>query len=112
MLEHGVSGLVAERVVDLLEAVEIEQHQREAGAVALRREERLLEAILEEPAVRETGERVVQRELLDLLHLAAQSRRDATEQREERHVERQQHELQHADHRQQALAAGLRRSAA
>ena len=98
---------MAERVVDLLEAVEVEQHQREAGGVALRGQERLLEAIVEEPTVREPGERVVEGELLDLLHLAAEARRNATEQREQGEVQRQEHELQHADDGQQALTAGL-----
>src|SRR5439155_3598531 len=51
MLEHRIPRLMTERVVDLLEAIEVEQHQRESRAAALRREERLLEPIVEEPAV-------------------------------------------------------------
>jgi hypothetical protein len=36
LLEHSIAGMVAQRVVDVLEAVEVEQHQCEAGAIALR----------------------------------------------------------------------------
>src|SRR5262249_13995015 len=108
MLEHRIARLVTERVVDLLEAVEVEQHQRETGPAALRVQERLLQAVVEETAVREPGQRVEERKLLDLLNLGAQPPRDLIQQREERQVERDQYELQHADHGQEPLAAGLR----
>ncbi len=59
MLQDRVTGLVPEGVVDFLEAVQVEQHQREARAVSLRGQEGLLEAVVEEPAIRKLGERVV-----------------------------------------------------
>ncbi len=57
--EEPVSGRVAEAVVDGLEAVEVEVAQAEPLVVA--RAERLLQALEEQGAVREAGERVVGR---------------------------------------------------
>ena len=59
LLEQQIATLVAERVVDLLEAVEIEQHHGDAAAFAAGCEKRLLHPVGEEQAVREPGERVV-----------------------------------------------------
>ena len=63
--QHLVAGRVAERVVDRAEAVQAEQQHRDARAQRPR--ERLLEALLEEQAVRQAGERVVQRLVGDAL---------------------------------------------
>ena len=59
--EHLVAGIVSERVVDALEPVEIaEQHGERAGA-ARQVDNRLAEAVHEQGAVGQPGERVVQR---------------------------------------------------
>ncbi len=65
---------VAERVVDDLEAVEVEEQHRGAalGVVALGAADRLVEAVDEQHAVGQAGERVVQRVVLQApLGLAA-----------------------------------------
>ena len=61
--EQAVADLVAERVVDVLEAVEVqEEHRDRAGALVLVRAlERLVQRGQVEPPVGETGERVVHR---------------------------------------------------
>ncbi len=61
-----VAGAVAERVVDVLEVVEVEREHRAAGAVALRRGELAGELLLEAAAVEERGDRVVVGEVLEL----------------------------------------------
>ena len=59
-----VAGVVAVAVVDRLELVDVEQQHADARAAAL---ERVLEPVVEERAVRELGERVVERLALELL---------------------------------------------
>ena len=62
---------MAEAVVDELELVEVEQHHGQPGVVPARSRERLREAIEEQRAVGQAGERVVQRLVADdLLGLA------------------------------------------
>ena len=63
-LDELVAGIVAERVVDLLEAVEIEHQQGDLLARAAIAGQRLGQAILEQGAVGEAGELVVQRLVL------------------------------------------------
>jgi hypothetical protein len=60
-LEQLVARVVAETVVHLLEAVQIDEQHRERGARAGRAGERLLQAIAEERAVRQHREAVVER---------------------------------------------------
>ena len=71
--QQPVAGLVAERVVDELEAVEVEeQHGGAAVAVAAARApQRLLEPVEEQRPVREPGERVVERAVAEPLDRAA-----------------------------------------
>jgi hypothetical protein len=52
---------MAERVVDLLEAVEIEQQQRQRIARARRGAQRLRQAVVEQHAVGQAGQRIVHR---------------------------------------------------
>ena len=59
LLEEGVSGLMAERVVDLLEAVEIDEDDGQPGPVAPGPGDVLVEAIGEREPVGQVGERVV-----------------------------------------------------
>ncbi len=63
VVSHGVS----ECVVDALEVVEVEEHDRERTPVAARRLERLLELLVEARAVGQLGEHVEVRKAVDLL---------------------------------------------
>ena len=63
-LEEAVADRMAERVVDALEVVEVEAEHGERLA-ARHPDERLLHLLAEEHAVREAGERVVARHVLD-----------------------------------------------
>ena len=60
--QQRVADRMAERIVDALEAVEIEEHDRELVAAA----ERLFHLVAEQHAVRQIGERVVARHVHDL----------------------------------------------
>ena len=60
-LEHGVAGAVPAHVVDVLEAVEIDDDEREGLVRSARSPERLLDAVVEEHAVRQPGERIAKR---------------------------------------------------
>src|SRR5207237_1390948 len=55
-----VAGVGAEGVVDQAEAVEVDDGDRDDGAAAALPLEGLVEAVLEEDAVRQAGQRVVQ----------------------------------------------------
>ncbi len=52
---------MAEAVVDDLEAVDVDEHDRQPAAAAARAGERVLEAVVEQGAVGQPGQRVVQR---------------------------------------------------
>jgi len=78
--EQLVAVIVAERVVDLLEAVEVDEQERGGAARAPRVGDRTLRAPVQEHAVGQAGERVVQR-------LAAQAARGPGHNAEERRVE-------------------------
>jgi len=60
LLEKEVAGGVAERVVDLLEPVEVDQHDGELRIGGTPAGEQVGEALLKEHAIRKTGEVVVQ----------------------------------------------------
>ena len=70
LLQQRVADGVPERVVDALEAIEVETEHGEALA-ALQAQQRLLQLLAEQRAVGELGQRVVAREVGDLLLLAA-----------------------------------------
>ena len=86
-----VAVVVAERVVDLLEAVEVDQQERGRVALTLGGADRLLAALVQERAVGQAGQRVVQ-------GLAAQAPRRAGHDPEQARVEdgeaQQQHDRQ------------------
>ena len=65
--EQLVAALVAERVVDDLEAIDVEHEHGDGAAVARGERERVVDAVDEQDAVRQPGQRVVQRTVLDLL---------------------------------------------
>ena len=72
-----VAERVAEAVVDDLEAVQVQEEHRGAALrmAALRAPDRLVQAVEEQDAVREAGERVVERVVLEAaLGLAAVGR--------------------------------------
>ena len=65
-----VADGVAEGVVDALEAVEVDEHRRDVGAAVVTGvQEHLLGAVHDQRAVREAGERVVQRLVAELAGL-------------------------------------------
>ena len=53
-------------VVDLLEQIDVEEDHRKTTAAALRRGDRLAEPIVEERAVRQARERIVERQLMEI----------------------------------------------
>ena len=65
--EQVVAALVAERVVDELEAVDVEHEHGDRAAVASGERERVVDAVDEQRAVRQAGQRVVHRAVLGLL---------------------------------------------
>ena len=66
-LQQAVAGVVAERIVDVLEVVEVEEHDRDEALAALRQGERVLHAVAEQVAVRQQRQRIVEGELAQLL---------------------------------------------
>ena len=66
-LQHAVAGMMSERVVDLLEAVQVEQQQRQRLALAGGDARRLVETIVQERAVGQVGQRVVIRQVDEAL---------------------------------------------
>ena len=65
--EQPVAGLVAERVVDVLEVVEVDEQRRARRAVAPAADQELLDAVHDQRPVRQVGQRVVQRLMAQLL---------------------------------------------
>ena len=65
LAQQQVAHVVAERVVDLLEPVEIQGQHREPAMAALRAADRLREPVVEQRPVRQTGQRIRVRELAD-----------------------------------------------
>ncbi len=63
--EQLVAGRVAERVVDLLEVVEVDEQHRERGVAPARREQLPFERLEEQLARRQTGEHVIARLALE-----------------------------------------------
>jgi hypothetical protein len=63
--QHRVARAVPERVVDGLEVVEVEEHQRQRRAVAVRAVQRHAAAVLQQRPVRQPGQGVVVRQVLD-----------------------------------------------
>ncbi len=65
--QEAVAAGVAEAVVDLLEVVEIEHHHGDPAALAARLAHRLAQAVEQQRAVGQAGQRVVMGEMADLL---------------------------------------------
>ena len=62
-LQQPVADIVAERIVDALEIVQVDEHDCHLVVCALRQRQRMLQAIAEEAPVGEQGQRVVECEL-------------------------------------------------
>ena len=75
-LQQLVAGLVAARVVDVLETIEVEEQHREHGACAPRLLDGSRQMRREEQPVRQAGELVVMREVVEMLLLLQQLRFD------------------------------------
>ena len=88
LAQHLVAVVVAERVVDLLEAVEVEQHHGHARLGAPGDVDGVLGARAEEDAVGQAGQRVVQGEALGDERLAAGALDGDHRQRQERQQHR------------------------
>ena len=73
-LEQPVAGLVAEGVVDVLEAVEIEEQDREPGIGAREPVQLLVETLRKQEAVRQSGQRVAAEQVLGRLFAGGEAR--------------------------------------
>ena len=102
LLEQAVAVVVAERVVDLLEVVEVHQHHGDDVAGALAGRDRLVDAVAEQHAIRQVGQRVVERLVL-LGDRVAAAAVDGV-QRQEQQDDRGQREVGD-DHEHRAQAA-------
>ncbi len=65
LLQQQVAVVMTERVVDLLEAIEVHDQQRDRRAVTPRGKDGLLHTILQDGAVRQPCQRVVHRQMLE-----------------------------------------------
>ncbi len=63
--QEAIAGLVPQGIVDLLEAVEIQQHDRQRFLVPPRPRQGLLQTVVEEKAVRQAGQGVVVGEIIE-----------------------------------------------
>ena len=84
--EELVAGVVAQAVVDVLEAVEVEEHDADARLRALAARDRLTQPVEEQQTIREPGERIVHRLVRELFleRLALDGdRRELREQEED-----------------------------
>src|SRR5262249_11754123 len=66
-LQHPITRAVPKRVVDLLKAVKIKEHQAYQSAYAPRARYRLLQAVAEQIAIGQPGQNVILRELREAL---------------------------------------------
>ncbi len=74
LLQQQVADLVTQRIVDVLEAVEIHQQQGERPVVALGLFDRLLQTLMKQRAVWKLGQRVGKREAFETVVKFLQSR--------------------------------------
>ena len=91
---------MAERVVDLLEAVEVDQQHGDVLTVRARLQG-CGDVLVQGLAVREARQRVVPRLVADLRDVRLQAARRAAEGGQEQDEEEEQRELQHPGHREQ-----------
>ena len=101
-----VAGAVPERVVDLLEGVDVEQQHRDGAGGGAAGAQRLRGALAKERAVGQAGELVVACEAIVLLGLPAQPARGRGDDPEEDRP--QQREAEEHEQRDRALVGGDR----
>ena len=65
ILQHRITGQVAVRVVDLLEVIDVEHHERQRMAVAARDRDLALEELHEEALVVDPGHPVLDGHVVD-----------------------------------------------
>src|SRR5947209_8921864 len=106
--DQMVADLVAERVVHLLESIEIQQQYRRMTALAARGEQRLSDAVLQKQSIWQTRERIVGGLVPVLLGLGAQSARGARDDPHE-HGPQQQQPAHEQKHEAASLACDPRR---
>ena len=112
MLDEDVARLVPERVVDVLEPIEVEQQH---GGVRIAAAERETEPVLEQGAVGKASEAVVERDLLGVsparfeLFAAAL---DSPQQQANQRADDKQRAEQHRNHLARDFLPGLERSPA
>ena len=83
-LQQLVADPVAERVVDVLEAVEVDEQHADAAAAALRLRDRLRQPLVQQQPVGQAGQRVARRHVLQPL-LGLDPRRHVLHERQDRH---------------------------
>jgi hypothetical protein len=81
-LQQLVAGLVTARVVDVLEAIQIEKHHRQRGTRAARLVDRLGQVSRQKQPIRQAGELVVVREMIQMLLFLEKLRLDLPAQRD------------------------------
>jgi hypothetical protein len=91
--QEAIAVVVAQRVVDELEPVEVEEHHDRAGARARGGGHGTLHAIVEQRAVGQTGQDVVQRLAAALVGPAP----GAVQRQQRQHEQRQEHGLEHRE---------------
>lgn len=64
-----LAALVPKTVIDDLEAVHVDEHDSEQGFVALRHLDGVLQPVLEQRPVRQTGQRIMVGEIMNFLLL-------------------------------------------
>ena len=65
VLEHAIADVVAKRIIDRFEAVEIQDRQSVRFASAMGPEKGLVETVVEQDAIREVGQRIEERRRRD-----------------------------------------------
>ena len=97
---------MAERVVDLLEALEIDEEHGQSLLLAVLGLQRLVEPLAELRPIGEPGQVVVQCLVRDGVELAIHPPRDAAHDREEAEPERQKHALENDGDRDRRATRG------
>ena len=94
LLQEAIAGLMAERVVDLPEAVDVQKHDRGRVRLLPGGRDRLLDPVAEQRSVRQAGELVIERASLDFLHLPSNALCHPPEDRNEREEEEEEHDFE------------------
>ena len=84
VLQQLVADAVAQRVVDVLEAVEVDEQHADAPPRPARLRDRLRQSLVQQQAVRQAGQRVARRHVLQPF-LGLDPRADVLHEREDRH---------------------------